>query len=112
MNTHRPILAQGHASSALWLSSNDGQPMSYAGVERVIKSTTLSTVGVDVSPHLFRTAAASTAAMHCGANLNLGAAVLHQTGPTITNERYNRASSVSAAKSFRDVIRNYQKSVP
>ncbi len=105
LNIHRPILAQGHASSALWLSSNDGQPMSYDGVERVIKSTTLSTVGVDVSPHLFRTAAASTAAMHCGENLNLGAAVLHQTGPTITNERYNRASSASAAKSLRDVIR-------
>jgi hypothetical protein len=48
--------------------------MSYDGVERAIKSTTLSTVGVDVSPHLFRTAAASTAAMHCGKNL-LGAAV-------------------------------------
>jgi integrase len=105
MKIHRPVLAQGQASSALWLSSNDGQPMGYDGVAQAIKATTLSTLGVALSPHLFRTAAASTAAMHCGANLNLGAAVLHHTGQTITNERYNRASSASAARSFRQVIR-------
>lgn len=102
---HRPILAQGHASSALWLSSNGGHPMSYGGVELAIKSTTLSTVGVGVSPHLFRTAAASTAAMHCGENLHLGAALLHHTSLAVYNEHYNRASSASAAKSLRDVIR-------
>jgi integrase len=105
LNTHRPVLASGQFCSALWLSSNDGRSMGYGGVERAIKSTTLSTLGVALSPHLFRTAAASTAAMHCGANLNLGAAVLHHTGRTITNECYNRASSASAARSFRHVIR-------
>jgi integrase len=105
LNTHRPVLAQGQPSPALWLSANDGRPMSYDGVAQAMKATTLSTVGVALSPHLFRTAAASTAAMHCGANLNLGAAVLHHTGRTITDECYNRASSASAARSFRHVIR-------
>jgi site-specific recombinase XerD len=65
----RPILeARGASSSALWLSSNDGMPMSYDGIESTIKITTLSTAGVDVSPHLFRTSAASTAATRGGAN--------------------------------------------
>jgi integrase len=105
LNAHRPVLARGQSNFALWLSSNDGQPMGYDGVEWAIKTTTLSTLGVDLSPHLFRTAAASTAAMHCGANLNLGAAVLHHTGRTTTNECYNRASSASAARSFGQVIR-------
>jgi site-specific recombinase XerD len=105
ITVHRPILARGKTSPALWLSSNDGEPMSYDGVERAIKSTTLSTVGVDVSPHLFRTSAASTAAMRCGKNQNLGAALLHHIGWAVANEHYNWASSASAGKSLREVIR-------
>ena len=63
LGQHRPVLARtNHPSSALWLSSTDGAPMSYVQVGSVIKMTTLATVGVDVSPHLFRTSAASTAA--------------------------------------------------
>jgi integrase len=73
--------------------------------QQMIKSTTLSTVGVDVSPHLFRTAAASTAAIHGGENPYLAVALLHHVDPAVTNDRYNRASSASAAKSLRDVIR-------
>jgi hypothetical protein len=67
LNVHRPVLARtDDASAALWLSSNDGGAMSYSGVERVISATTLVRVGINVSPHLFRTAAASTAAVHAG----------------------------------------------
>ena len=83
--------------------------MSYAGVELTIKTTTLSTVGVDVSPHLFRTSGASTAAMRAGANPHLATALLHHTDPAVTNEHYNRASSLTAASSLRDVLRSYTK---
>jgi site-specific recombinase XerD len=112
ITTHRPILARGASSSALWLSSNDGQPMRKPGVYSVITSTTLSTVGVAVCPHMFRTAAASTAAVHGHANLHLGPAVLNHIDPRVTEEHYNRASSASAGQSFREVIRDYRKSVP
>ena len=57
LNIHRPVLARtDDAPAALWLSSNDGSAMTYRAVERVISKTTLATVGIDVSPHLFRTA--------------------------------------------------------
>ena len=107
---HRPVLARtDNSPTALWLSSNDGAPMSYDGVERVIKTTTLATVGVDVSPHLFRTAAASTAATHGGDNPHLASALLHHTHPSVTNAHYNRASSLSAAEKLRQIIRQYEK---
>src|SRR5215211_3235452 len=106
----RPMLeARGSSSSALWLSSNGGMPMGYDGIELTIKTTALSTVGVDVSPHLFRTAAASTAAARAGANLHLATALLHHTDPAVTNEHYNRASSLTAANSLRDIVRKYAK---
>jgi site-specific recombinase XerD len=111
IGTLRAILkARGSSPSAsLWLSSNDGTPMSYAGIEMTIKATTLSTVGVDVSPHLFRTSAATTAAARGGANPHLASALLHHTDAMVTNEHYNRASSLSAADSLREIIQNSKK---
>jgi site-specific recombinase XerD len=110
LSQHRPVLARtDNPVSALWLSSNDGTPMSYAGVEGVIKATTLSTVGIDVSPHLFRAAAASTVATHGGHNPHLGSALLHHTHPSVTNEHYNRATSLSATESLRQIVRQYEK---
>jgi integrase len=103
--TYRPVLAHGTSSSALWLSSKNGQPMQGVGFQHMIKSTTLSTVGVALSPHMFRTCAASTAAMYGGENPYLASALLHHTDPAVTIEHYNRASSLSACKSLREVIR-------
>ena len=42
--------------------------MSYGGVQFRIMKTALSTVGVAVNPHLFRTCAASTAATRAVSN--------------------------------------------
>jgi integrase len=110
LNQHRPVLARtDNPSSALWLSSNDGAPMSYAAVESVIKTTTLSTVGIDVSPHLFRAAGASTVATRSSGNPHLASALLHHTHPSVTNAHYNRATSLSAAESLRQIVRQYEK---
>jgi hypothetical protein len=83
--------------------------MSYAGVERVLTETTRSTVGVPVSPHLFRTAIASSAAIHGGANPHLASALLHHRDNRVTEVHYNQASSISAGESLRSVIRGYIK---
>ena len=83
--------------------------MSANSVSYVISATTLATVGVNVSPHLFRTSAASTAATHGGDNPHLGSALLHHTHPSVTNDHYNRATSLSAAESLRQIVRQYEK---
>jgi integrase len=83
--------------------------MSYVQVGIVIKATTLATVGVDMSPHLFRTSAASTAATRGGENPYLASALLHHTHPSVTNAHYNRATSLSAADRLRQIVRQYEK---
>jgi site-specific recombinase XerD len=101
LHTHRPILARmSDGLASLWLSSNDGRRMTYGAVEKVISKITLATVGIDVSPHLFRTAGASTAAVHAGDNPHLATALLHHTDPAVTEEHYNRASSLSATQNY------------
>ena len=110
LKKYRPFLAGADQSTtALWLSSNDGASMSYAGVERVLTETTRTTVGIPVSPHLFRTAIASSAAIHGGANPHLARALLHHTDTRVTEEHYNRASSISAAESLRSIVQAYIK---
>jgi site-specific recombinase XerD len=93
-------------SNALWLSSHNGAAMTYDGVARAITETTRSAVGIDVSPHMFRTSAASSAALHGGDNLHLGSALLHHRDKRVTENNYNFASNLSAAQSLRDLIRN------
>jgi integrase len=103
---YRLVLARdSHQSGALWLSSNDGNPMTYQAVADVIERTTRTTIGVGVSPHMFRTAAASSAAVHADYNPYLGSAVLHHRDQRVTEEHYNRASSLSAANDFGRLIR-------
>jgi integrase len=105
---HRLVLArESRQLGALWLSSNDGRPMTYSAVADVIERTTRTAIGVGVSPHMFRTAAASSAAVHAGHNPHLGSAVLHHRDKRVTEEHYNRASSLSAANDYGRLIRQH-----
>ena len=110
LNKYRPVLLRpDSAPAALWLSSIHGGRMTDKHVANLIGAATLSTVGVRVTPHLFRTSAASAAAVYGGDNPHLGSAVLHHADPRVTLEHYNRATSLTAAESFRQLIRLYEK---
>jgi integrase len=84
--------------------------MSYDGVARTIKETVLSTVGIAVSPHRFRDSIASSAAIHGGANPHLASALLHHRDHRVTEEHYNRASSMTAAQNLQSIIQAYKNS--
>jgi hypothetical protein len=110
LNVHRPVLARtDDAPASLWLSSNDGSAMTYLAVEKVISKTTLATVGIDISPHLFRTAGASTAAVYAGSTPHLASGLLHHIDPTVVDEHYNRASSLSATQSYAALINTLRR---
>jgi integrase len=111
LDQHRPVLARSNQlATALWLSANHCGPINDKQVAHSIRATTLAKLGVAVSPHLFRMCAASTAAMRHGENPHLASALLHHTHPNVTNAHYNRATSLSAAENFRQVVRQYEKS--
>jgi hypothetical protein len=110
LREHRPVLMRPDSPpSALWLSSRHGARITDKQVANVIGMTTLSTVGVSVRLHMFRTAAVSAAAVYGGENPFLGSAILHNADPRVTEEHYNRATSLSAAETFRQVVRQYEK---
>ena len=109
LNQSRPVLLGSRPpTNTLWISSTTGRRMTTKNLGTLISKITLETIGVDVSPHLFRTAAASTAAMYGGNTPHLASALLNHTDPRVTEEHYNRASSVSAAAAYARIISGFR----
>jgi hypothetical protein len=63
------------------------------------------TLGVAVNPHRFRKADATSAALYAPQSPHLGSALLHHSDPKVTQEHYNRASSLSVAHDFAKLVR-------
>jgi integrase len=109
LNESRPILLGSRPDAkALWISSTTGKPMTPKNLGILISKITLETLGVNVSPHLFRTAAASTAAVHGGNTPYLASAVLGHVDPRVTEAHYNRASSASAAAEYARIVSDFR----
>jgi hypothetical protein len=56
---------------------------------------------------LFRTSAATSAALHAGDLSHFASAILHDTDPKMTHEHYLRASTLSAAQAYASIIDSY-----
>lgn len=101
LEVYRPLLKP--KSDELWVSAYGGA-LSYLGCERIITDTTRATLGIPMSPHLFRSSAASTAYLYAGNQPHLAAGLLHHSDTTITERHYNRARGSSYASSFSKLI--------
>ena len=109
LNEARPVLLKTSElpTDALWISSNTGEAMSAQDVGVLITQTTEQTIGIGISPHLFRTADATTAAEARGDMPHLASALLGHRHPRVTEEHYNRASSLNAGKRYAEIVQKY-----
>jgi integrase len=109
LNQSRPLLLKSSPlTNALWISSTTGGRLTTKNLGTLISKNTLETIGVDVSPHLFRTAAASTAAAYGGNTPHLASAVLNHTDPRVTEDHYNRATSMGAGRIYAEIISSFR----
>jgi integrase len=110
INIHRPVLCRGYAEHlALWVSSTTGRRLTVKNLGTLISKVTREAIGVDVSPHLFRTAGASTAAVYGGNYPHLASALLSHRDPSVTEEHYNRAMSISAGEEYGIIAQLYRQ---
>jgi integrase len=108
INTHRQILCRGDAAEpALWISSTTGRQLTRKNLGTLISKVTRETVGVDVSPHLFRTAGASTAAID-GRHPYLPSALLGHRDPRVAEEHYNLSIGLSAGEEYTAITQLYR----
>jgi integrase len=112
LNDSRPfLLGQTPDTNALWLSSTTGRPMTSRKVGSLISQITLETLEVAISPHLFRTSAATVAAVDSRNLPHLASALLGHIDPRVTEEHYNRASSIDAARIYAEIIQQHYSGV-
>jgi integrase len=107
VNKYRQMFVRSQ-TNALWLSSTDGQPLTANNMGILVSKITHETIGIAVSPHLFRAAAASTAAVYGDNNPYLASALLQHTDPRVTEEHYNRASSMSAMSDYAAITDTFR----
>jgi integrase len=113
IETDRPVLCGAKPEhSELWVSSTTGQKLTTKNLGTLISKITRETIGVDVSPHLFRTAGASTAAIYGGSHPHLATAFLGHRDPRVTDEHYNRSTSLSAGEEYAKITESYRKHNP
>jgi integrase len=105
----RPVLLTGalQDTNALWISTTTRGPITNRKVSSLISHITKETLGIAISPHLFRAIAATTAADARGDMPHLASALLGHTDPSITEEHYNRASSLSVGKTYAEIIQKH-----
>ena len=110
VKTHRAVLCRGDAGNlALWVSSTTGRQLTTKNLGTLISKLTRETIGIDVSPHLFRTAGASTAAVYGGNHPHLASALLNHRDPRVTEEHYNRATTFSAGDEYSLITQFYRE---
>jgi len=109
INTHRTVLSRGDATQrGLWISSTTGQQMTTKNLGTLISKLTRETIGVDVSPHLFRTAAVSTAAVYGGKYPHLGSALMGHRDDRVTEKHYNHAMGFESGDAYASITDTYR----
>lgn len=105
IDVYRPVLVRpDRPNNSLWLSVTRGEAIRPNNISTLISKITEETIGVSVSPHLFRTAGSSTAAIYGGDMPHLGSALLDHRDPRVNEEHYKRASSMSAAQAYAKLV--------
>ena len=90
-------------SGALWIGEK-GEALTIGAVELAIAQTTEMTLGIRMRPHDFRRCAAVTAAFRGGDMPHLASAVLQHRDRQVTDEHYNRTSSMQAGMRYGEMI--------
>lgn len=100
----RPIILNlsQKGTNRLWVSS--GGPMSARDLGKLITQITQETLGIAISPHLFRTAGATTAADGQSDMQYFASALLGHTNPKIADEHYKRNSSLNVQNDYAQFI--------
>jgi site-specific recombinase XerD len=107
LNRARPILKKTSGpTDSLWISSRTGRRYTYKNLGTLMSKVTFHTLGVDVSPHLFRTAAASTAALKLPELPRIASSLLGHSDPRVADQYYKRVSSVAAATLYADLVQD------
>jgi len=113
---YRPILLQARgrshtfAQDELWIS-RDGSPCSPQTLRNIVKKHLVGPNGKPVSPHLFRTMAATTISIEAPSDVDVVPAILGHRSYRTGEQYYNLAGSLDASRAFGAVLDSIRKNL-
>jgi len=99
----RQRLLRGPTCAALWVNSKGGR-LSYLSIGRIISGHSKDRLGVHITPHDARDAAATTWALAAPDQIGVARDLLAHRDLRTTIRHYNRAKGVEASRAYGQVI--------
>jgi integrase/recombinase XerD len=99
----RPRMLRRSACNALWVSAKGGA-LSYSAVGPVMTRHTTQRLGIRISPHDARDAAATTWAIAAPDQIGVARDLLTHSDLRTTTRHYNRARGIQASRAHAQVI--------
>jgi integrase/recombinase XerD len=114
LDRHRPVLLQARgrwhaaAGDAFWIS-RDGSPCREETFANIVRKHTRGADGRPLSPHLFRSCAATTVAIKAPDSVDIIPAILGHASPNTGEQYYNLASSLEASRAHNAMLEQLEK---
>lgn len=99
----RPLIPGGADHHGLWASAKKC-PLSKCALNDIVVRHTRRALGMTVSLHRFRHAAATTIAIHDPARVLVAKDLLHHKGPASVGRHYNLAASLQASRGYARLL--------
>jgi integrase len=106
IESYRPCLLDGYRGCRLWLTETGGRPLSGDAIRKQIKCHTLAHLNVDMTPHLFRDAAAMTISEQAPAEMEVATVMLVHASGESTRPYREQASTIAAADRAQEIMRD------
>ena len=108
MSHVRPRLNRGRGGDSLWLNRS-GSSLSEHRVYLIIVELTQRAFGVSVNPHLFRRIFATSVSIVDPQVIEGARAALGHATSLTTQQHYNRATSLTAARNHMEIVRRLRR---
>ena len=108
LNLVRPRMLRRPGSKALWVSPKGG-PLSYSAIGPVMTRHTTERLGIRVTPHDARDAAATTWAIAAPHQVGIARDLLAHADLRTTTKYYNRAKGIEASRVHNQLIARLRK---
>jgi integrase len=104
----RPRMLKNPTCKALWVSAKGGG-LSYSAIWEVVGRHTERRLGVRISPHDVRDAAATTWAIAAPDQIGIARDLLAHSDLRTTTRHYNRARGIEASRAYAGLIKKAKK---
>jgi hypothetical protein len=108
LNHVRPRMLRRPACNALWVSAKGGA-LSYSAVGPVVTRHTTQRLGIRISPHDARDAAATTWAIAAPDQIGVARDLLTHSDLRTTTRHYNRARGIEASRAHSQLLANLRR---